>query len=284
MSGLALTELRAALRIVRDAAVYRLKKREMGNLVTSSTLAVALQLGPRDVAHRVFFGAGLNLFVYLVNDCFDVRVDLEAKGRDQERTRFLADHLRAGWAACAGLAVALAAVAALHPERRDLLVTLAVNVVVIFAYSGALKHRAFADLGAMFAWGVSMAMVGFPLASAKGWRLALVLGALCAVTEGVQVLRDEPTDRASDVRTTAVVLGGARTRALTRVLMALASAYTVLFVDRWVGLAFAVALFVPLRTGQEERGWDTLRALFGLAWLGVLFRVWWRGALDGWLS
>ena len=139
----------AAWRSAADTASYRVRKREAGNLVTSMTLAVALSLPWLDIAWRFAFGLLLNLFVYLLNDCFDVRLDLDAPGRDHERTKFLAAHTRAGWAAVGALTVVIA-------------------VVVIAAYSAWLKRLPVVDVLAMGAWGITMALVGFPLASRPG--------------------------------------------------------------------------------------------------------------------
>ncbi len=257
----------AAWRIAADVAAYRLRKREAGNLATSLTLAVALGLPWGDVAARAVFGALLNLFVYLVNDCFDVAIDLRAPGRDNERTRFLASHLDVAWGLCAGLALALAALGALHSS--GLLVTALVNAVVIVAYSGALKHRPGADLAAMGVWGVSMAMVGFPLDSSMGWRLAGLLGLLSMVTESVQVLRDEPSDRAAGVRTTAVVWGPRATARAARALTLGAAVYAGVAIHP-AGAALALGVLVPLRPERAARSWDALRVLFGATWLALL--------------
>ncbi len=266
MSSLA-SKLRASGRIVWDVAAYRVKKREAGNLVTSLTLAAAIGLAPRDIAYRAAFGVALNLFVYLVNDCFDVAIDLAAQGRDEARTRFLAAHTREGWGAVAALGALVLALGAAH--SRGLFVTAAVNVAVIFLYSRVLKHRPLLDLVAMGLWGASMAMVGFPIDRADGWRLAGVLAILCMVTEAVQVLRDEPTDRAAGVRTTAVVLGPERTALIARALMLAAAVYAAAYVNP-VGAMFLAGVFVPLDPARASRSWDRLRVLFGLTWLAML--------------
>lgn len=257
----------AAWRIAVDVAVYRLRKREAGNLATSLTLGLALGLPWSDLAWRAAFGALLNLFVYLVNDCFDVSIDLAAPGRDNERTRFLAQNLQAGWALAAALALGLAGLGALHSS--GLLVTAVVNAAVIVAYSGVLKHRAGLDLAAMGVWGVSMAMVGFPLDSADGWRLAGLLGLLCMVTEAVQVLRDEPSDRAAGVRTTAVAFGPRAASHLAKGLTLASALYAAVLVHP-VGAALALGVLVPRRPARAAKSWDALRVLFGLTWLALL--------------
>jgi 4-hydroxybenzoate polyprenyltransferase len=270
------------LRIVFDAAAYRLKKREAGNLVTSMTLAFALSLPVGTIAHRFVFGALLNLWVYLVNDCFDIDIDLAAPGRDHERTRFLADHRGAAWATVAALLAALVAVAAI--EGRDLLVVLAANAVIIVAYSRALKRHPFVDLLAMAAWGVSMALVGTPLDSRPGLRLAGLLGVLCMVTEAIQILRDLPSDRAAGVRTTAVLVGERGTVLIARILILAAAGYAVLLLHKLIGLALLLAVFVPLSAANAMRSWDVLRGIFGISWLALLAAYRHSGSLNGWID
>lgn len=267
-----LAAVRVSWRIAADVAIYRLRKREAGNLVTSLTLAAALGLSPRDLASRAGFGALLNVFVYLVNDCFDVGIDLRAPGRDNERTRFLAEHLGAAWGTVAAMTAALLGWGALH--SAGLLVTAVVNVAVIFLYSRVLKHRPGLDLVAMAAWGISMAMVGFPLESATGWRYAGLLALLCAVTEAVQVLRDEPSDRAAHVRTTAVVYGPRATAALARALIAGSAVYAALLLHP-IGAVLALGALVPFDPERANASWDRLRALFGLTWLALLALLRW---------
>lgn len=267
-----LAAVRVSWRIAADVAIYRLRKREAGNLVTSLTLALALGLAPADLASRAGFGLLLNLFVYLVNDCFDVGIDLRAPGRDNERTRFLAEHLTAAWGTVAVMAATLLGWGALHSV--GLLVTAAVNIVVIVVYSRVLKHRPGADLVAMAAWGISMAMVGFPLNSVTGWRYAGLLALLCMVTEAVQVLRDEPSDRAAGVRTTAVVFGPRATAVIARCLIVGAALYAALLLHP-AGAALALGALVPFDPERANASWDRLRALFGLTWLALLALLRW---------
>ena len=262
-----LAAVRVAWRIAADVAIYRLRKREAGNLVTSLTLAVALGLTPGDLASRAGFGALLNLFVYLVNDCFDVGIDLRAPGRDNARTRFLAEHLTAAWGTVVAMALLLVAWGGLH--STGLLLTALINIVVIVVYSRVLKHRPILDLVAMAAWGLSMAMVGFPLHSAVSWRYAGLLGLLCMVTEAVQVLRDEPSDRAAHVRTTAVVCGPRATAVIARGLLVVAAVYAAVLLHP-IGAALALGAFVPFDPDRANASWDRLRALFGLTWLALL--------------
>jgi 4-hydroxybenzoate polyprenyltransferase len=272
----------AAARIVADSAIYRVRRREGGNLVTSMTLALALALPWRDVAWRLGFGVLLNLFVYLLNDCYDVRLDLAAQGRDRERTLFLSGHLRAGWGAVMALGAVVALVGALH--GYGLLFCFVLTALVIAAYSPWLKKRPLLDVLAMGLWGLSMAMVGFPLDSRRGWWLAGLLALLCMVTEVVQVIRDEATDRLAGIRTTAVAFGTRAAGWLARLLIVCAAAYSTAFLHRWIGLALLAGALVPLTPARTRSSWDMLRALFGLGWLAILLACYRAGALGGWLA
>ncbi len=268
---------RDVVRILADTAIYRLKKREAGNLVTSITLAAAIHLSPGDIAHRLVFGVLLNLFVYLVNDCFDVDVDAHAEGRDVARTRFLAENLPAGIVSVVLLGALSAIIAALH--SMQLLLVFAINVVVIVAYSWSLKRRPIADLFCMAAWGASMGLVGAPLDNPIAMRLVGLLAALCVVTEGVQVIRDVDSDRSAGVRTTAVVLGVPATAVITRVAVIVSAAYATFFIHRYFGPLLLLALLPRLDKTVASRSWDQLRALFGLTWLAMLGYVYLFGRL-----
>jgi len=258
----------SAFRLLADSATYRVSRREGGNLVTSMTLALALALPIGDVTYRLLFGILLNLFVYLLNDCIDVRIDLVASGRDVERTRRLHEHISEGWAMVIVLGAPLAVLGAVHSV--GLLVTFVINAVLIAAYSRWLKRLPVVDILAMAGWGLAMAMVGFPLDLSAGWRFAVLLAILCAVTEVVQVVRDFSSDRRAGLRTTAVVLGIGPTVWIGRGLIFVAAAYTFLALNPIVAVALLLASLVPLDESNAVRSWDRLRIIFGLAWLTLL--------------
>jgi 4-hydroxybenzoate polyprenyltransferase len=157
--------------------------------------------------------------------------------------------------------------------------------VIVGAYSAALKRWPVVDVLAMGGWGVSMALVGFPIDSAAGWRLAGLLGLLCMMTEVVQVIRDEASDRAAGLRTTAVAFGPSAAAWIGRVLVVLSAVWAALFLDRFVGPALLLGVFVPVAPDRAERSWDILRAIFGIAWIAVLVAFHQRGGvLDGWIG
>jgi len=273
--------LTAPFRIVADAAAYRIRKREGANLATSMTLAVALSLPVTDIAYRCVFGVLFNLFVYLLNDCFDVQLDLAAPGRDSQRTQFLHDHLGAGWTMVALLAIILGVTGWHH--STGLVVAFVANAVLIAAYSRVLKRLPLVDLVAMVGWGVTMALVGFPIESLDGWRFAGLLAILCAVTEAIQVIRDAASDQQAGLRTTAVVLGVGPTVWVARALMVGACVYTCLVLHTLLGLIFLCALLVPIRAASAARSWDLLRLVLGPTWLLLLAAHRFGGSWLSWL-
>lgn len=268
-----------ALRIVAEVAVYRLRRLEMANLAGAAGIAVALHLPPWEIAVRLAFAFGLNLLVYLNNDYLDLDDDLRAPGRDDSKTRFLRDHRAAGLVAQVGLVVALVVGAAC--VLPSLLLPLALGGGVCWAYSAKLKAMPGVDIAAMIAWGVAMPLVGSPPELALGWALAGWLGLFSGVFEGIQVIRDHEADKATGVRTTAVVFGVPATRVLVRVMLAASAVYGALVVSPWLAALPAVAMLVPLDRGDVSRTWNKVRALLGVAFLGALAWVAWSGSTHG---
>src|SRR5690606_19841891 len=102
----------AALRILANVAVYRLRRLEMANMGGALVIMLALRLPPADVGVRLGFAFLLNLLVYLNNDYLDLAADLRSPSRDDANTRYLGDHRGAALGAQLGLLAALVAIAA----------------------------------------------------------------------------------------------------------------------------------------------------------------------------
>jgi 4-hydroxybenzoate polyprenyltransferase len=267
-----------ATKIALGVAVYRLRRLEMANIAGAAAICVALALPPAQCVLRLGFAFGLNVLVYLNNDYFDLAADLRAPGRDDAKTRFLRDHPRAGLTAQGGLLVALLGLGALD---SGLIVPLVLGGGVCWAYSARLKAMPYADVAAMVAWGVAMPLCGSPVDSALGWALAGWLGLFSGVFEGVQVIRDHEDDAAAGVRTTAVVLGVARTFLLVRLLLAASAVYAALVVSPWLAVLPAAAMGIPLDRARVTRTWNHLRLVLGVAFLAAIVWVAWFGATDG---
>jgi 4-hydroxybenzoate polyprenyltransferase len=267
--------LGATLRIAFDSFAYRLKKREANNLFVTVSMMVAFSIPLPDMAIRVVFAGLLNMFIYLVNDVFDIQVDLTSPLKNRQMASFLAEHRSAAWTAVAIEGLLMATVAAVHAVRYQsalLPIAFLANVVLIFAYSAYLKRIPFADVLAMALAGATTTMVGI-VESALGYRLLGLLAILCAGYQIIQLIRDAPADSESNVKTTAVLIGAARAAWLFRVLVIGAAAYGFFLVGSYLPFALALGVMFPLSVEKAERAWDLARVLFGTVWLALLGQV-----------
>jgi 4-hydroxybenzoate polyprenyltransferase len=213
------------------------------------------------------------------NDYLDAEDDLRSDARDQRKTAFLIEHMDAALALQWAL-VGLLVVAALLFDA-SLLVALVFGGGTCVLYSARLKGVPIADVVAMAVWGLSMPLCGFPLSSGLGLCLALQLGAFAAVYETIQVLRDARHDATAGIRTTAVVLGPARTRRLSRACMGLAAAFAAFVLQPVAGAIAAGALLVPLGGDDVERRWTIVKAVYAAAWLVICAQVFWASRSAG---
>ncbi len=276
----------AAVKIVWDVLVFRLRKLEMANLAGAVAITLVLRLPPEDVLVRALFAGLLNVLVYLNNDYLDVAIDAEAPDKDPAKVAFLRDHMGAAIGAQLVLLLILAAIGWMH--SRGLLVVLALGGGICWAYSARLKHTALLDVLAMAAWGVVMPLCGAPLDSALGIALALQLGLMSAVFEPIQTMRDHRADSALGIRTTAVVLGVPSTLRLTRALMLVCALYAALVLHPVAGAVAVVAIAVPLRDAEGgpepvERFWTRIKLVYGLAWLAACALCYLGEGSHGWL-
>jgi 4-hydroxybenzoate polyprenyltransferase len=269
----------AALKILFDVAVFRLRKLEMANMFAAVAIMVALHLPFGELAVRFGFGILLNLLAYLTNDYYDVEQDLSSPNKDHTKARYLKDHMRAAIGAQVGLAIILAIIGVFW--SNGLLVALVAGAGICWVYSWKLKRLPYVDVLAMISWGIAMPLVGFPLDSALGWALVLQLALFSACFESIQVLRDHDEDVRSGVRTTAVRLGIRRTLFLLKLFMVLAAAYAVLVLNLWFGLLLCATLFIPFRKETADRYWNKIRLVMGVAWLAIIGWIFWRGSSSG---
>jgi 4-hydroxybenzoate polyprenyltransferase len=259
--------LLAALKIIADVVVYRLRRLEMANLAAATSIAFSLRLPLIEVAGRTLFAFGLNVLVYLNNDYVDVHIDLQSSDKDRKKTRYLHDHMRAAYWAQWGLAGALAAVAIAWDP--GLLVALVAGGGICIWYSIHLKRVPFLDVLAMMIWGLGMPACGVPLHSALGWCMAVQLALFSGVFESIQVMRDAEEDAVEGLRTTGVVLGKRKTLALARVIMVLVTSYAALLIHPLAALLTVGALVVPFDPMQMTRYWTRVKMVYGIAWLVI---------------
>ncbi len=276
-----LSGMLAAVKIVLNVAVFRLKKLEMANMFAGGAIMVALALSIPDMAVRMGFGLLLNMLAYLTNDYYDVDQDLASPNKDHTNARFLKDHMGAAVGAQIGLAVVLAVVALVWSP--GLLVPLVAGAGICWLYSWKFKRIPYLDVMSMIIWGVVMPLIGFPLDHVLGWVLVGQLALFSACFESIQVIRDHDEDVETGVRTTAVRLGIPATRVMLRVFMVLSASYAALILHRWIGLALLISLFLPLKKETADVFWNRQRAIMGIVWLALIGWVFWFGATDGWL-
>lgn len=253
--------MRAELVIVLDVARFRLRRLEMANLVAAVAIMLALRLGAGELLVRTAFGALLNLLVYLNNDWLDLDDDLATSTRDRDKTQFLAAHRGAAVRAQLGLVGLLAGFALVWGGGLGW--PLVLGAGICGAYSAWLKRRPFVDVAAMMAWGVAMPAVAVPPGATAGWWLLGQLALFSGVFETIQVLRDREADARRGIRTTAVVLGRARTEWLVRVLLGLSGAYAAWCFHPALVVLPAIAVLMPIPAVGVEAYWTRVRLLLG---------------------
>jgi 4-hydroxybenzoate polyprenyltransferase len=251
----------AELKIILDVARYRLRRLEMANLAAAVAIMLALRLEAGELCVRAAFGVLLNLLVYLNNDWIDLEDDLVAGTRDAEKTRFLAAHRAAAVRAQMGLLGLLAGFALVWGGGLGW--PLVLGAGICGAYSAWLKRRPFVDVAAMMAWGVAMPAVAVPPGHDAGWWLLGQLALFSGVFETIQVLRDRDVDAKRGIRTTAVVLGRARTEWVVRALLVGSGAYAALCFHPALAVLPMVAAMLPIPAVRVEAYWNRVRMLLG---------------------
>ncbi len=271
----------AALKILFDVAVFRLKKLEMANMFAAAAIMLAVGLPWADMTVRFGFGLLLNLLAYLTNDYYDVDQDLSSPNKDHTKARYLKEHMVAAAAIQWVLAVGLVVFGWFY--AKGLIVAVVAGAGICWIYSWKLKRMPYVDVIAMITWGAAMPLVGFPLDSVMGWALVAQLALFSACFESIQVIRDHDEDVQTGVRTTAVRLGIPKTQFLLRFFMVVSAVYAVLVINRWFGLALFVTLVIPFRKKRADVYWNRVRLVMGLAWLAMIGWIVWQGRTTGWL-
>ena len=271
----------AALRVIAETVVYRVRKLEMANMAAAASIALALRLPIPDVMVRVAFAFVLNALVYLNNDYIDIQIDLGSADKDRSKARYLAAHKSAALAAQWTLVALLVGTSLFYDV--GLLVPLIAGGGICLWYSAQLKHRPYLDIGAMIVWGVTMPLCGTPVAHPVGLWMAIQLGLFSGVFESIQVVRDADEDAQEHVRTTAVVLGKRRTMQLARALMVASSAYAAAFLQPWAAAVSLLAFLVPFSEDAVEKYWTRVKIIYGVSWVVICASVFLTGQRSGWL-
>ena len=262
------SHIRVPVKLFADVISYRIKKREMANLFAALSIMIALHNETLDIIRRLAFAVMLNALVYLINDYYDIDVDLQSGSRDRGTVTFLKEHKRQAMASMIAAFVVLAALAAFYCP--GLLFPLIGGVGVCWVYSARLKRVAIADVLMMTLWGGIMPSTGISLDSSSGWILIGQLALFSSCFETIQTLRDRESDARAGFATTAVFLGERKTKVLIRVLICLAAAYCIILLHYLFGLFMIIAALIPVPAGSVEAYWNRIRLILGLTWLAVL--------------
>jgi lycopene elongase/hydratase (dihydrobisanhydrobacterioruberin-forming) len=269
----------AAIKILVDVAIFRLKKLEMANMFAAVAIMFAIHLPIQEMAVRFAFGLVLNLLAYLTNDYCDVDQDLSSPNKDHTKARFLKKHMRAAFVVQIVLFVFLGIVG--FAWSKGLVIALLLGAGICWIYSWKLKRYPYVDVIAMISWGAAMPLVGFPLDSLLGWSLVMQLALFSACFESIQIVRDHDEDVRSGVRTTAVRWGIRSTMFLLRLFMLASAGYAILVLNRWFGMALLVALLIPFKRDNAAAYWNQVRVVMGLVWVAMVGWIYWYGASTG---
>ncbi len=271
LRGPVLSFVTAALRIVWDSISYRIRMREANNIAVTFSMMMAFRLPLPAVAYRTGYALLLNMYAYLINDYFDVAVDLQAPDREHHKVQFMADHRAEAVAALVGCAALLLTAALAHSLL--LVVALASATVTVGLYSAWLKRVPGVDLLMMALAGPSGTIIGIPDSRPLAWKLLGLLALISASYQTVQIIRDEPADRLNGTRTTAVALGAARTAWVYRAIIVIAAAYGAYCIGSPMAIALASTVFLPLTPERAARMWDVARIVAGAVWLYLMVEV-----------
>ena len=257
----------ASLRILFDVLSFRLRRLEMANMVSAGAIMWALHVPlVWEGLIRLAFALALNVLVYLNNDYHDLEEDLDATGRERERTQFLADNRAAALGAQLFLVGALLAFALWWGGQ--LWRPLVFGGGICWLYSAALKRRPVSDIVAMIVWGATMPMVGVVSDSTASWLLLAQLGLFSGVFESIQVLRDHDEDALANVRTTAVAIGPGAMAWVIRVMLLAVACFAGFTFHPLASVGPALAMLVPPASVKTARYWNVIRLLLGLTFLG----------------
>ncbi len=267
---------RVCVKLLSDAIVDRLKRREANSLITNLMLLLAFHFGFIHVVIRMAVTFFLNVLVYFINDFIDVELDLANEEKDHTKALYIREHKRTAFAVIVCMSAALLSLTLLYSQSVCLGVILA--LLIIFLYTDYFKNMAYLDIVGCFVWGVSMAMPAIPDFSLEGIKIILLIGIFTASFEVVQCIKDYDSDKKYDLRTTPIVIGIPRSFLLARALYLLAALYTVFVLGEVQG----VFLVVPVFFGTEQKMdayWMKLRVVYGIVWLTIMVRLYfgWYG-------
>lgn len=206
--------------------------------------------------------------LYLLNDVYDCRQDLNDPGKDQALVRFYVPRRSSllGLVALESAGAVLLAVALLGARSG---IAVATVLLVNVAYSTVLKGRAVVDVLCVAVWGAAIAAV--PGVAVPLSLLALV-GIMTSICHIFQITRDRSIDDVNRIRTSAVAaswLPGAQ--------LAIACGAMGLVLGDLLGPAAAATAATPLvlrlALRSNQTAWLLSKAYYAVIWLVALGTV-----------
>jgi 4-hydroxybenzoate polyprenyltransferase len=262
--------LKVCYRLLSDAIIDRLRRKEANSLITNFLLLLAFHFGALDLVIRMAVTFILNVLVYFINDFIDVDIDLANEEKNHAKALYIKGHRRTAFALIVCLTAALLTLTLLYSQSVCLGVILA--LLIIFLYTDYFKNMAYFDIFGCFVWGVSMAWPAIPDFSLEGIKLILLIGIFTASFEVVQCIKDYDSDKKYDLRTTPIEIGIPRAFQLARGMYVLATLYTVFVLGEIQGVLLLLPLFFD--TDQKmDTYWMKLRGVYGIVWITIMVRL-----------
>ena len=270
--------IKVCYRLLSDAIIDRLKRREANSLFTNFMLLLAFHFGFIHIVIRMAVTFFLNVLVYFINDVIDVDIDLADETKNHAKALYIKENKRIAFALIVCMSAALLILTLLYSKSVCFGVIMA--LVIIFLYTDYFKNMVYFDVIGCFIWGVSMAWPAIPNFSVKGIQLIFLIGIFTASFEVVQCIKDYESDKRCNLRTTPIVIGIPRAFLLARTLFVLAALYTVFVLGEIQGILLVVPVFFSTEQKMDTY-WMKLRVTYGIVWLTIMVRLafgWYGGS------
>jgi 4-hydroxybenzoate polyprenyltransferase len=244
--------------------VNRFRRGEGLLLAVNLSIALAARPDAATFLAQAVVSTVVITLLYLLNDVWDCRQDLNDPGKDQALVRFYVEHRTSflGLVALESVGAFLAALALLGPSSG---IAVAAVLIVNLAYSTVLKGRAVVDVLVVGVWGAAAAAVpGHVPAS----LLALV-GIMTSICHVFQITRDRRIDDVNHIRTSAVAAPW-----LPAVHLAIGCLAMGLVLGDLLGPAAAATAATPLLLRlvlrSNQAAWLLSKAYYAVIWLLAL--------------
>ena len=247
--------------------LHRVRRGEGQLLAVNASVALWYLSDLGTLLLQILISAAVLALLYLLNDVFDARRDLNDPAKYQTFVAFCVTHRTRlfGVLAVGHVAVFLLAWLLLGP--RSAAAVAAVSIVNLL-YSSFIKGMVAIDIPFVALWGGLFVLVpglGLPIA------LVAMVGVMTSICHVFQITRDTDVDRLNRVRTSSVT-----SRWFPEVELVLLCVAMAAILWSVLGPVAAVTAAVPLvlrHSLPNQTAWLLSKAYYGLIWLVVLGRL-----------